>query len=327
MPLEIRKLQKTGGTTFFVSLPKQWVQEQRLKRGDPVTLIPRKDGTLIVDTRQSKPRELKSTEFAVGNNLFHDLIDRYMTGYDLITVRAEKRLSSDHRRIVRDVIRHLIGLEIVDEDAQSITLQCLVSTNAVPLIRNLKRTYKLAATMHQDAVNALLSQDEDLARTVIPRDDEVDRLYFLAVRQIRIAIQDPRTTEQTGITPLQYLDLRIAARSLEVIADQATTIADKALTLAKSKLPQRIITSLKKLSDHTRKTHNQAVEALWSSNTSLAAKIYRERTKFTPLRERTESFILRQDTKTATHLATVIDSLTRIHDAAVDLASLVVARY
>jgi len=181
--------------------------------------------------------------------------------------------------------------------------------------------------MHQVAVQALLTQDEDLARIVIPRDDEVDRLYFLAVRQIRIAIQDPRTMEHTGITPLQYLDLRIAARSLEVIADQATTIADKALTLSKSKLPQRIISSIQKLSDHTKKTHNQAVEALWNSNTSLAAKIYRERTNFTPFREQTEASILRQDTKTATHLATVIDSLTRIHDAAVDLASLVVARY
>jgi len=117
MPLEIRKLQKTGGSTFFVSLPKQWIQEQHLKKGDTVTLIPRRDGTLIVDARQSKPRELKSTEFSVGNNLFHDLINRYMTGYDLITVKAEKRLSAEDRRIVRDAIRHLIGIEIVDEDA------------------------------------------------------------------------------------------------------------------------------------------------------------------------------------------------------------------
>ena len=45
--------------------------------------------------------------------------------------------------------------------------------------------------MQRDAVNSFIDGDSSLAKSVIARDDENNRLYFLLVRILRTIIQSP----------------------------------------------------------------------------------------------------------------------------------------
>ena len=47
--MESRKLQKTGGSTLIVSLPKKWIKKNSLKTGSEVRLIIQPDGTMTID--------------------------------------------------------------------------------------------------------------------------------------------------------------------------------------------------------------------------------------------------------------------------------------
>ena len=47
--MESRKLQKTGGSTLIVSLPKKWIKKNNLKTGSEVRLIKQPDGTMTID--------------------------------------------------------------------------------------------------------------------------------------------------------------------------------------------------------------------------------------------------------------------------------------
>ena len=47
--MESRKLQKTGGSTIIVSLPKKWIKKNRLDAGSEVRLTKQPDGTLTID--------------------------------------------------------------------------------------------------------------------------------------------------------------------------------------------------------------------------------------------------------------------------------------
>jgi bifunctional DNA-binding transcriptional regulator/antitoxin component of YhaV-PrlF toxin-antitoxin module len=69
MPYSIRKLQQTGGksgSSFLVILPKEWIRRQKLSKGDPVVIIEREDGSLIVDPRLPKAGESRNTIVEIG---------------------------------------------------------------------------------------------------------------------------------------------------------------------------------------------------------------------------------------------------------------------
>jgi phosphate uptake regulator len=44
----------TGKSTYIVSLPKKWVEEVGIEKGDSLTVIPRKDKTLLLVPKSMK---------------------------------------------------------------------------------------------------------------------------------------------------------------------------------------------------------------------------------------------------------------------------------
>src|SRR5574344_712902 len=57
MHVEIRKIQITGGSSFMVTLPKEWASSNGLKKNDPVRLEPQDDGSLIIYAGEVPERE------------------------------------------------------------------------------------------------------------------------------------------------------------------------------------------------------------------------------------------------------------------------------
>ncbi|MCH2432290.1 MAG: AbrB/MazE/SpoVT family DNA-binding domain-containing protein, partial [Candidatus Poseidoniia archaeon] len=54
---ESRKLQKTGGSTLIVSLPKKWITENKLKAGSEVRLTELPNSTITIDPNQTNLRK------------------------------------------------------------------------------------------------------------------------------------------------------------------------------------------------------------------------------------------------------------------------------
>ena len=51
--VDIRRVQITGGSSFMVTLPKDWANSIGLKKNDSVSLQPQPDGSLIILDRKS----------------------------------------------------------------------------------------------------------------------------------------------------------------------------------------------------------------------------------------------------------------------------------
>ena len=56
-PLQLRKVQLTGGSTYAVSLPKNWAKAAGIKPGDHVQLIPQPDMSLLIVPGKAKKGE------------------------------------------------------------------------------------------------------------------------------------------------------------------------------------------------------------------------------------------------------------------------------
>ena len=56
--MELRKVQKTSGGTFFVCLPKDWAERSGINKGSVVSVSERVDGRLVIDAEYGVERPL-----------------------------------------------------------------------------------------------------------------------------------------------------------------------------------------------------------------------------------------------------------------------------
>ncbi|NHI84157.1 MAG: phosphate uptake regulator PhoU [Candidatus Thorarchaeota archaeon] len=241
--VNIRRLQRTGGesgSSFLIILPKDWVERQGLSKGHPVVVAEREDGCLIVDPRLSKAGEPRSTSIQIESNLRWVITSKYLLGFDEIHVVSSKKITGKQRLELERIIKRFVALEITEEDENEIVIRCLVDPSTLPVRKTMKRMNLLASRMLDDAVDAFFEGDKKSADYINQRDEEVDRLFFLIVRELRSAIQYPRMSEIMSIAPVEALDFRLAAQYIERIADLSVEIASHTTVPVDTRMRKKI---------------------------------------------------------------------------------------
>lgn len=277
MVIESRKIQVTGGSTFIVSLPKQWIEKWKLKPRSIVYLYEKPDGTLIIapskiNIEEKKPREAIVKVFDSIATTLRVVISHYISGYDIITVIGKgPYIPLSHRNTIKDIVKkRLAGTEIIDEAAQRITLQVLLRHEDFPITRAVNRMLNIALSMHSDAIAAAYMRSKELLNEVIARDDDVDRLYFLSMRQLTAAVQDMQVLKEIGLSePRDCLEYRMITRHIERVADHAVIIARSFLEVLED-LTNNVIDKLKAVSEMARESLKLAYEALSKQSLSKA---------------------------------------------------------
>jgi phosphate uptake regulator len=46
--MQIRRVQFTGGSSYIMTLPKEWIDAQKIKKNDPIGIEEQVDGTLLI---------------------------------------------------------------------------------------------------------------------------------------------------------------------------------------------------------------------------------------------------------------------------------------
>lgn len=225
--MEVRKVQFSSGS-LFISLPKPWASRHGLKKGSPIFIEEKDNGTLVLHPVETTRNTSKSVIIELSPDVERKITSRYWLGYDSIIVKSPTgRITLADREKIKNLARRLIGLEIVDESTSSIELQCFIEPVSVPPIKILRREHLLTLAMLKDLKDALT--DRSLLESIIIRDDEVDKLYFLLVRILRMAIQNPTLGSKLGVSPLDCMDYRLVASFIESIADCIVSISEKLL--------------------------------------------------------------------------------------------------
>ncbi|MEM2906580.1 MAG: phosphate uptake regulator PhoU [Candidatus Odinarchaeota archaeon] len=320
----MRKIQKTGGSTYLISLPKEWISRLGLKQGDHLAIIEKKDGTIVLDPRYDEKEKLKEAVIVPNTNITIDITAKYLSGYDIIKIKSPNRISSELRDTIIKTKERLIGIEIVEESANEITLNCLISPDIVPLEKTLKRIHLLTLRMHEEAVKSFLEKDVELAKNVIERDDEVDKLYFLFVREIRSALQDPRLADKIGVTPIKCLDYRMIVKSLENIGDAAVKIASKTLELNDNKLTKVMYQHIINLSQHISGLQEESMQALLKEDLMLAIQVMDKRGGLATLLENANNELMGEESNIRGKIDSILDGIERIADYSVDIAEFVI---
>jgi len=324
--MELRKVQRTGGGTFFVCLPKDWAARSGLDKSSVVALSETADGRLIVDAKYSVERAPQVAVVRPSPLLDREIMGKYLLGYDIIRVEAKDRMSSEDRERIKLASSRLIGLEIVEEDYSKIVMQCLLEPSAFPPDKILQREHTIASSMHRDAVMALVEGDGHLAKNVIARDVEVNRLYFLLVRILRTVIQNPGLSEKLGILPIDCLDYRLTASLVEAIGDRSVQLADVAVELTGVKIAKDLAQLLLRLHKVAFDAHENALKAMFARDIALAETLRNERKTVESLVNEAESLVHRSYSGIAPQMLIATSSMQQVYGHGIDIADLVMPK-
>ncbi|MFB6299352.1 MAG: PhoU domain-containing protein [Halobacteriales archaeon] len=314
--METRKVQVTGGSTYTVSLPKAWATENGIEGGSTIAFF-LEDETLVMTPRTGEEETRGTLEISdlEGEELVRAVMTMYVSGFDVIELKAG-RISTDQRRAIRKATQSLVGLEVLEETADSVVIQDLLDSSELSIHNGITRMRLIATSMLEDAITALAEDDEDLGRDVIERDDDVDRLYMVVSRIFRATLRSPRAAEELGLPREICFDYHTSARQLERIADHATKIAHLSLNL--DSVPADVIEAIEELHADANDVIDQSMDALFEEDSDTATRLGNEaRESVLEIDEHARSIdkLLRdQDPYKAQQLGLIVDSLSRSAD-------------
>lgn len=134
-------------------------------------------------------------------------------------------------RLITVAMKISQNLERVGDEAVTIARRA-VDLNAEPQLKpyiDLPRMTKMSLEMLRDAISAFVNRQPELARSVIPRDQDVDDLN----RQLHRELSSYMVERPTTIT--RCLHLMVISKAIERIADHATNIAEEVVYLYEAK--------------------------------------------------------------------------------------------
>jgi phosphate uptake regulator len=330
---EVRRLQVTGGSTYIVSLPKNWVTKNQLGKGSSLLISEEDDGSLSVSSQSRLTREVTPDEALIKvspndnpHTIVRKAVSAYLVGYNMIHINSKdhQQMNSRQRNTAKDFARRLlVGTEIVTDTPTELILQVLLSYPQLSIQSALRRMCIITSSMHRDAMTALKGIDSQLARSVVATDDEVDRFNLYVIRQLKTAVQNPRIIKEIGLRNARdCLGYRLVTKSVERTADHAASIAENVLLLKKP-IDGEILKNLEEMSTLAVSMFETAIESLFRLDFNLAESVI-QRTKevdFTMKEALLSS--KRIGTEEVANLRLVIESLRRTAEYSSDIAEIV----
>lgn len=169
----------------------------------------------VLDTKESLAEAVLSEENAI-NEMQIEIDDRVQR---MLALQAP--MAAD--------LRFLLAVTRINSDLERIGDQAVnIAQAAKRILRHpqvkpyvdLPRMSELVEGMVRDSLNAVVRKDQDLARSVLQRDDQVDRIRDQIFRELLTYMM-----ENSSVV-FSAFELVLVAKNLERIGDHATNIAE-----------------------------------------------------------------------------------------------------
>jgi len=327
---ETRKIQFTGGSTYIISLPKNWISQNQLKKGSFIRLREEEGGLLtIVPPTSIVQKRADEAIIMVSMNDDTDMITRkivsaYLAGYNSIHIKPVKQqLSTQQRHNIKLFVRRmLVGTEIVTDTSSQLILQVLLSYPELTIQSALRRMCIIATSMHKDAILGLITGDNSMEKEVVSTDNEVDRFDLYVTRLLRTALQNPRIIKEIGLeSGNDCLGYRVIIKSVERTADHAVKIAENVMAL-KHGLNGEVPEKIEKMSSTAIKMFDSSMESLFRQDYSTAEAIIQSIKEISAL-EKEAVASSQMDAEDGAILRLIIESVRRTAEYACDIAEIV----
>ena len=330
---ETRKLQFTGKSSYIVSLPKQWILDLGLKRGDKIRVTRKGSSALQIYPPEFYPKVTRSEEAKIEIDteeepatIIRKLISLYFLGFKTLNIKPKTGMLKPVQRtaIKGAVKRMLMGAEIISDSSSGITIQVLVNMLELSVDGAFKRMIHLAKSMLNDAILSVREVNLDLAKEVINTDDEVDRFGFYIIRQLKIAIQNEHMLKEMGFgNARNCLGYRLVVKNIERTGDHAAFIAKDLLEFKKG-IKKEILAKIQDMNDFSVSVLDDACLALFKGDYIQAEKTIEKSGEIAKYEKKVfDSTKSLRDDEEIYRIRRMTENIRRISEYASDIAEIV----
>lgn len=222
-----RKLQKTGGKSLTMTLPKEWVDSYKLKDKDIVDVFYQKEGKLVIEPAAGRVKEKVPLVKIVGEDIEADtekqIFSHYIAGVSKIKIEFPKA-SYLAKRQIRKIATKMVGFDCVEDGGGTITLKSVIEESKIDVVDRVTRMVDVTRSMFEDTALYIKEDLRDLAIDVIERDDEVDKLYLSILRAFGSYITSLANTK-VDLSLADFHCFEIISIRLEKMADCIVRLA------------------------------------------------------------------------------------------------------
>ena len=328
-----RKVMALGRSSLVISLPREWLKRTNIDRGDEVTVTMEDDLSLTVSPGRVHEDKENDIELSIRSDESEDSIIRktigcYMNGYHVIRLRSATIFSVEQQKAIRNVMSTLY-MRIIEATSSSTVLQTLMDESLASVTSGIERMYIITSSMCQDLLKAMREWDEELAKSVISLEDDIDQFSYFLLRLLRSAAVDPSLAKRLDLNMLDCLDYQTLIKRIEHIADQITSIAENLINLYQTRLffPREVFNVIIDSTDMAFHSYERSVQSFLEHDVEVThgiidmqEEIERMEETITPLPyygDRHEKDIL-------CHICIIRDSIKRVSEYAADIAELTI---
>ena len=313
MRVETRKIYSSGRSSYILTLPKEWVERNGLRPGDGVILQIADSHITVLAKREEKRKKtaMLDAKDLEAEPLIRRIISHYLAGYDSLKVKV---YTEEHRRAIALASDILIGAEIIEDLGKEIVIEIFLDDSRYSPMDIIEKMGNVCITMLTDFCSALKDLNRYICSSIQVREEEIDRLHFLVLRQLKSVVKD---CGKGGILPTKALEYRTVVRAFERIADHIANMAESLLRIGKP-IPE--LCDLVNAVQDMLKTANVAV---LKEDTELADFVLDE---FERLSDKGRRYyeMVGENPQHAIFIKSIIDSLFRIGAYSADIAEVVI---
>lgn len=241
--LEYRKIQRVGKGSFILTLPREWVKEVGLDKGDHIAVVVQDDQSLlliprrILDKREKERRAQREFRIHVGAESDIESVCRmirslYVVSADMIHICFKSKVPPEYKTAIRHLSKNLLlGSEIIRETDNEITLQILIDHPDFPVDQAIRRMAILALSANQEVISAFRKCDRHAIEIISETCNDVERLNLYVIRQLKYYLERKDPKALGFKSPKEFLGYRIIANVIKEIADNALNIANNIQTV------------------------------------------------------------------------------------------------
>lgn len=218
--MNIRRLVKAGIASYTISLPKDWIKKNQLKKGDSLYIIEKSNNELLISTEiKEKPIELKETTIVTDNKeletIRREITSAYVNNYNSIIILG-KDLDQKAKEI-RRFLHDFVALEIEEQTCGKIIAKDLLNLKEISIEKTIRRVDMIIRSMIDDSIKSI--DNPNLGEGIFYRDFDINRFYFLLFRLIKSSLKDSGVALSFKLSNIQAMTYWYLIINLEEIGD------------------------------------------------------------------------------------------------------------
>jgi phosphate uptake regulator len=198
------------GKSLLITLPKEWTNLIKLKKGSKLKLIIGEQGNLSI-----APEFIKSTESHQAVIHFDDYFRRqffreYFQGNEKITVILKKKLKDKEKKDLYTFLKRFINVQVIEETDSRIVIKAF-KIDDLSVEECLKRMHFLSLNMIDEVISGNSKTKLREMR------DTSTRFYYMLVMQVRRFLSEGKFIKENQISLIRALDIRMVAEKIQRI--------------------------------------------------------------------------------------------------------------